>query len=229
MCGRIRLSSDYSEITNGWNIPRSASPPNFGPNWNAAPTQTLPIARFDRDQNGRTLDLARWGLLPFWAKDEKLSYSTFNAQSETVEAKPTFREAFKRGRRCLVPADNFYEWKTLGPKEKQPYAIARSDRAIMALAGLWETWLNPASGETIRSFTILTCAPNETMAALHNRMPVILAESDWPKWLGEEPATVDEIKLLLRPCPSEDLAIWPVDKRVGNVRNNDPSLIEPVA
>jgi putative SOS response-associated peptidase YedK len=133
--------------------------PNFPPSWNVAPTDNLPIVRFDPKAGHRTLDLMRWGLVPFWAKDLKIGFSTINAMAETVDTKPVFREAFVR-RRCIVPVDNFYEWKKLGPKEKQrpalrseakqPYAIALADRSLMALAGLWETWRSRADNEMIR-------------------------------------------------------------------------------
>ena len=145
--------------------------------------------------------------------------------AETVDTKPVFREAFKR-RRCLVPIEAFYEWKKIGPKEKQPYAIALADRSIMALAGLWETWRSSAQ-ETIRSFTIITTTPNELCAEVHNRMPVILPPEKWAVWLDEEPVEEATLKGLLAPYPGERMIMWPVDKRVGNVKNNDPSLIDP--
>ena len=122
---------------------------------------------------------------------------------------------------------HFYEWKTLGPKEKQPYAIALKNGPLMGMAGLWDTWRSPA-GETVRSFTIITCPPNELVGQLHNRMPVILRSEGWPEWLGEEPADAERLKALLVPYPADQMALWPVDKRVGNVRNNDPGLIEPI-
>ena len=148
----------------------------------------------------RDLAVARWGLIPDWAKDIKIGYSTFNARCEDVENKPAFREAFKR-RRCLIPLDGFYEWKKLGPKDKQPYAIALKDGGLMAMAGLWETWRSPV-GETIRSATIITCPPNELVAELHDRMPVILPPEAWPMWLGEETADTDRLKALLNPYPA---------------------------
>src|ERR1700676_5186050 len=152
---------------------------------------------------------------------------TTNAMAETVDTKPVFREAFQR-RRCIVPVDNFYEWKKLGPKEKQPYAIALADRSLMALAGLWETWRSKAN-ETIRSFTIITTTPNELCGDLHNRMPVILPPGTWSTWLGElEAAEPDQLKSMLVPCLGAMVA-WPVSARVGNVKNNDASLIEPVS
>jgi putative SOS response-associated peptidase YedK len=173
--------------------------------------------------------MMRWGLLPHWAKDEKISYSTFNARSEEFTTKPAFRDAWERGQRCLVVTDGFYEWKKLDPKgkEKQPYAIAMADAAPMVMAGLWARWNSP-SGEEVQSCTILTCGTNNVMGELHNRMPVIVAESDWPKWLGEEPATEEELLAMLKPCPDEALRIWPVDKRVGNVKNKGPQLATPV-
>src|SRR5207237_2110886 len=138
--------------------------------------------RVEAKGGARTLDQRRCGLVAYWAKDIKIRFSTMNAMAEAVDTKPVFREAFQR-RRCIGPVDNFYEWKKLGPKEKQPYAIALADRSLMALAGLWETWRSPA-GETIRSFTIVTTTPNELCGELHNRMPVILPAETWPPWLG---------------------------------------------
>jgi putative SOS response-associated peptidase YedK len=131
--------------------------------------------------------------------------------AETVDSKPVFREAFKQ-RRCLVPIEAFYEWQKLGPKEKQPSAISLA-----------------APQETVRSFTIITTTPNELCAPIHNRMPVILSPKTWPEWLGEQPAEEPQLKKLLGPYPAERMTLWPVDKRVGNVKNNDPSLIEPVS
>src|SRR5580704_7823319 len=157
---------------------------------------------------GRTPKMMRWGLLPHWAKDEKIAYSTFNARAEEFTGKPAFRDAWKNGQRCLVVTDGFYEWKKLDPKgkEKQPYAIAMADDGQMVMAGLWATWKDPKSGSEIQSCTILTTGANGVMGELHNRMPVILTEKE------------------LKPCADADLKIWPVDKRVGNVRNKGPEL-----
>jgi putative SOS response-associated peptidase YedK len=165
-----------------------------------------------------------WGLIPSWSKDAKMKYATFNAKAETVATMASFRGAWKAGRRCLIVTDGFYEWRK---SDKQPFTIARKDGKLTIMAGLWETWHSPAN-EVVNSCTILTTEPNELMAELHNRMPVILAASDWPIWLGETPANDDAVKALLRPCPSDDLTMWPVDKRVGNVRNNDKSLVMAV-
>jgi putative SOS response-associated peptidase YedK len=221
-----RLSSDVSEIKIAFGIPPERPPPNFPPSWNVAPTDSLPVVRYDRKAEDRSLDLLRWGLIPYWAKDIKVGFANINAKAEGIETRLAFRQAFER-RRCLVPVDSFYEWKKTGTG-KQPDAIALADRGIMALAGLWENRKSQA-GEWVRSFAIVTTEPNELCAELHNRMPVILAPEAWPAWLGEEPADEPQLKSLLAPYPSEDMICWPVSARVGNVKNNDPSLIEPVA
>jgi putative SOS response-associated peptidase YedK len=225
MCGRARLSSDVSEIKLVFSIPPGQPTPNFAASWNVAPTDSLPIVRWDARSGERGLDLMRWGLVPYWAKEIKVGFANINARAEGIDTRPAFREAFQR-RRCLVPLDSFYEWKKLGP-DRQPYAVALSDRRLMAMAGLWESWRSP-DGERLRSFAIVTTRANELLAPLHDRMPVILDPACWPLWLGEAPGDPDRLKALLAPYPPQDMIAWPVDKRVGNVKNNDPSLIAPV-
>lgn len=155
------------------------------------------------------------GLVPFWSKDIKVGFANINAMAETIDTKPAFREAFQR-RRCLVPVDNFYEWKKT-ETGKQPYAIALADRRLMALAGLWENWRSPA-GEWVRSFAIITTKPNELCAELHNRMPVVLKPKDWPPWLAEEPADAARLKSMLGPYPSKEMTCWPVSQRPMKVK-----------
>jgi putative SOS response-associated peptidase YedK len=225
MCGRARLSSDVSEIKLVFSIPPERPAPNFAASWNVAPTDPLPVVRYNARAGERSLEVMRWGLVPYWAKDIKVGYSTFNAKAEGIDARPAFREAFAR-RRCLVPLDNFYEWKKLG-KTRQPYAVALADHRLMALAGLWDSWRSP-EGERLRSFTIVTTEPNELLAPLHDRMPVILGPENWPMWLGETEVDPERLKAMLAPYPANDMVIWPVGARVGNVKNNDPSLIEPI-
>jgi putative SOS response-associated peptidase YedK len=171
MCGRARLSSDVSEIKIAFAIPPERPALNFAASWNVAPTDPLPVVRFDPKERQRSLDVMRWGLIPYWAKDIKIGFSTINARAEEIDTKPAFREAFRQ-RRCLVPRDNFYEWQKTATG-KQPFAIALKGGGLMAMAGLWETWRSP-EGERIRSFTIATTTPNELCAKLHNRMPVVL-------------------------------------------------------
>jgi putative SOS response-associated peptidase YedK len=198
--------------------------PNFPPSWNVAPTHRVPVVHIDPDTGERHLGLFRWGLIPVWAKDEKIGYSTINARAETVASKPVFRAAYQ-ARRCLVPADAWYEWAATGPKTKQAYALARRDRATMAFAGLWESWTARASKETIRSCTIVVSAAAPALAQIHDRMPVILDEQDWPAWLGESAGA--DPAALLRPYRAELLEAWAVNAGVGNVKNNDPGLLEP--
>jgi putative SOS response-associated peptidase YedK len=230
MCGRVRLSSDHSEIKIRLKFAPDAPAPNFEPDWNKPPTAPMLVAIRTLDGK-RVPKIMKWGLIPHWAKDDELQYSTFNARAEEFTTKPAFRDAWRRGQRCLVVTDGFYEWKKLDPKgkQKQSYAIAMADDAQMVTAGLWATWKSPTSGEEILSCAILTCGSNSDIGTLHDRMPVILAEADWPKWLGEAPATDDELLALLKPNPDDALKIWPVDKAVGNVRNKGPQLITPIS
>jgi putative SOS response-associated peptidase YedK len=188
MCGRARLSSDVSEIKVAFRIPPERPSPNFAASWNVAPTDPMPVARYDPKEHQRSLEVMLWGLVPFWAKDIKVGFANINAKAEGIENKPAFREAFRQ-RRCLVPVDNFYEWKKVEGPKKQPYAIGLKGGGLMALAGLWESWHSKPSGESVRSFAIVTTEPNELCAQLHNRMPVVLAPEAWPQWLGEEPAS----------------------------------------
>lgn len=200
--------------------------PWFAPSYNAAPQSTQPVVRLSRDTGRRELALMRWGLVPFWAKDAKIAYSTINARAEEAAAKPAFREAMKK-RRCLIPADAFYEWQRLEGKTKQPFAFALASGEPYAFAGLWEIWRpqEPSDATPLESFTLLTTDPNELMEPVHNRMPVILDPKDYGRWLDPgDPAhpPVD----LLRPYPAERMKAWPIADRVGNVWNNDPDLLE---
>jgi putative SOS response-associated peptidase YedK len=227
MCGRFQASSSPAELARWF---KTAGPiPNTQPRYNAAPTQDLPVVLRDRESGKRRLDALRWGLIPFWAKDAKIGYSTINGKGETVATTPAFRDAFK-SRRCLVLADGFYEWqKVEGVMAKQPWRFAMTDETPFAFAGLWERWTEPASGETIRTFTIVTCPPNALCAPVHKRMPVILDPADYPAWLGETPAASDELQALLKPFPAGRMQAHPIGPRIGNVKNDDAGLIEPLS
>jgi putative SOS response-associated peptidase YedK len=214
MCGRVRLSSDVSEIKLVFSIPPHRPTPNFPPTWNGAPTDPLPVVRYDVKAGERSLDLLHWGLVPYWAKDLKVGFANINAKAAGIENKPAFRDAFQR-RRCLVPVDSFYEWKKTGTG-KQPYAIAFGDRGIMALAGLWENWRSPA-GEWVRSFAIVTTVPNELCTELHNRMPVVLGPETWPAWLGEKATDPQHLKALLAPYPSYAMTCRALKIHSGNL------------
>ena len=170
--------------------------------------------------------MMRWGLVPSWSKDAKGGAAMINAKAETVAEKPAYRKAFL-SRPCLVPADGFYEWKQIGPKEKQPYFITTKAKEPFAFAGLWEWWrANDAPRDTpgLETFTILTTEPNAVCAALHNRMPVMLAQEDWRRWLG----TLEDRTSILAHAAFlvERMECWPVAKAVGNVRNEGPELIK---
>lgn len=227
MCGRVHLSSDYSEIKIWLKFDPDYPAPNFAADWNKPPTEPMLVAI--RSVDGKRIPkMMKWGLIPHWAKNDKLQYSTFNARAEDFATKPSFRDAWKWGQRCLVVTDGFYEWEKLDPKgkEKQPYAIALAAGGQMVMAGLWAKWRSPKA-EEILSCTVITCEPNKLLGELHDRMPVILSESEWSKWLGEEPASEDELLAILKPCAGEMLKVWPVSKEVGNVKNNGAKLLMP--
>ena len=173
-----------------------------------------PVVRLGPETEAREFALLRWGLVPFWAKDAKIGYSTINARAEEVANKPAFREALRK-RRCLVPADAFYEWAKRDARTKQPFAIGLKSGEPFAFAGLWERW-HPKDGDALETFTILTTDANEVLEPVHNRMPVILEPKDYTRWL--EAAAVGQLPVdLLRPFPAEQMIAWPVGDRVGNV------------
>ena len=226
MCGRFLLSKSPEEIAR-WFVTRNATP-NSQPHYNIAPTHDVLAVRFNPETKERTLDALRWGLVPYWAKDVKIGYSLINAKAETVAEKPAFREAFK-SRRCLITADGFYEWKKLDAKAKQPYAITMKDRSLFGFAGLWERWKDKASGEVVRSCTIITTTPNEVCAPIHDRMPVILDPTNYGKWIGEEECDPMRLLMMLKPYPAEAMMAYPVDPKVGNVKHDDATLVEALA
>lgn len=231
MCGRIGQYLPSSYLEQFFHIDRFAD--NVPANYNLAPTESAMIVRIDPATGKRAISVMKWGLVPFFSKTGKMDYATFNARCEGVEKAASFRAAYK-SRRCIVPADLYYEWKPLDDSKKpakQAYAIARADGAPMLLAGLWESWKPPegdSEREPVRSFTIVTTAsrPGSTMAALHSRMPVILAPEDVDLWLGEREG---DLPGLMKPCPDDWLKLWKVSSRVGSPRNKERSLIEEVA
>jgi putative SOS response-associated peptidase YedK len=225
MCGRFARKSTQ-EVLAEWFDLQLEDMPWFAPSYNVAPQSTQPVVRLGRSSLRREMALLRWGLVPFWSKDTKIAYSTINARSEEVASKPAFREALKR-RRCLIPADAFYEWQRLDPKTKRPFAFALASGEPYAFAGLWESWRprEQADAPPLETFTILTTDPNQLMEPVHNRMPVILEPKDYDRWLDPSDLTRPPIDLL-RPYPAERMRVWPVSDRVGNVRNNEPELLE---
>jgi putative SOS response-associated peptidase YedK len=225
MCGRYRQARDPREVAEFFGTVNPL--PNTPPSWNIVPTQDALVVRRHPETGARHLDALRWGLVPHWATDLSVGARMINARAETLAERPGFRDAFARGRRCLVPADGFYE-RRAGVRlraPKQPYTVALRDGTPMALAGLWDGWRGPG-GNAVRSFAIVTCEANDKLRALHDRMPVILPRDTWAAWLGEEPAWPQDLLALLIPYPSSELAAWPVPRRVGRVAEDDPGLAE---
>ena len=227
MCGRYTLREPANAVAAALSGELPDGVAELPPRFNAAPTQAMPVVTAD-GRDGRSLTLMRWGLVPGWMKPREhtdpgrqLPAGFFNARSETAASKPAFRAAFKR-RRCLIPADGFYEWATENG-EKQPFLFEPADGSPFAFAGLHETWC-PPDGSELPTFTILTCRPNALLSTVHDRMPVTIAEGDRDRWLFDEP---DDVADLLGPSPSEAWSMRPVDRRVGNARIDEPSLVEP--
>jgi len=197
---------------------------NYPPRWNGAPSQELLVIRRNHQTGEVSLDPLRWGLIPYWSKDPAGGRKPINAKTESVAALPSFREAYRK-RRCILPVDSFYEWKAIkGQKAKQPYAIAMKDGSPFGIAGIWENWKHPGTRAWIRTFAIITTEANERVAEIHNRMPAILAPSDYARWLSQESDARD----LLKPFPSEAMRIWPISTRVNKAENDDPALLEAV-
>ncbi len=220
MCGRYASFLPAETVARLFRV--SGPLPNVPASWNVAPTQDAMAVRRHPASGERRLDLLSWGLVPHFTKDLKAARRPINARAETVATSGMFRGALA-ARRCLVPADAFYEWRIQGG-DRQPFAIARRDGQPMAFAGLWEGWRGPR-GEVLRSFTIITTTANATLRPLHERMPVVLEADEWATWLGE--ADGDPVTLL-RPAADDMLHAWAVAKRVGNVRNNDAGLLAPI-
>lgn len=196
------------------------------PSWNVAPTDVVyAVAAHERR---RMLVTFRWGLVPFWAKERKIASRLINARAETVEEKPAFAESFRR-RRCLIPADGFYEWQRHTDGSRTPYFVHRVDGAPMAFAGLWASWRDrERDGERLLTCTIVTTEASTGIAMIHERMPVVLEPEVWADWLDQD-TTPAALRHLLIPARPELLALRQVDAQVNNVRNNHSGLLEPVA
>lgn len=225
MCGRFALISATEEVADALGVDQAtiADIPPAVPRYNIAPTQPVLAAYLD-EIGQRRLTFFQWGLVPSWSKDVTIGSRLINARSETVTEKPSFRNAFKR-RRCLIPADGFYEWQKLNGG-KQPMYIHGADGRPLALAGLWEVWQEP-EGTRLQTCTILTTTPNELMAPIHDRMPVILEPEDYAMWL-EPGAHPDEALHLLRPYPAANMKAYPVSTAVNNPRNDAPECIHRI-
>ena len=221
MCGRFSQQRPASELAEIFAAEPLADEP--GPRFNIAPTDDALVV-VQRNER-RAITAYRWGLIPHWADSAKVGSRMFNARAETLTASPAFRDAFGR-KRCLVPVDGFYEWKRVGAG-RQPFLVARSDGRPLGLAGLWSGWHDPAADRVIRTFTIVTASPNAQVADLHDRMPVIVPEDAWSRWLDPQLDDPAELQGLLLPNEEVELVLQPVRRLVNDVRNDGPELIEP--
>ncbi|MCS6834454.1 MAG: SOS response-associated peptidase [Anaerolineae bacterium] len=217
MCGRYTLTANAETLQTTFQL---ETVEGYAPRYNIAPTQNVPIITHEQR---RALTWVRWGLIPSWAKDPSIGATLINARAETLEEKPSFRDSFRR-RRCLIPADGFYEWAKDGALKK-PYYIYRRGRALFAFAGLWDAWKNP-QGEWVRSCTIITTEPNDLIRPLHHRMAVMLTPEQADAWIDEQ-ASPEDLHGLLCAHPSEDLALHEVSPRVNSAQAEGPQLIEP--
>ena len=218
MCGRYTIVVTPQQLREIFDYPEQ---PNFPPRYNVAPTQPIPIVRLMKGR--RQFALVRWGLLPSWVKDPKAFPLLINARGETVNEKPAYKAAMKR-RRCLIPADGFYEWQAGGVR-KQPYYIRPKSDAPLAFGGLWETWIGP-NGEELETAAIVTTTANETLKPIHDRMPVVIAAEQFDLWLGNGDEDTKAATGLIKPAPDELLEAIPVSAEVNRVANDNPSLIE---
>jgi len=219
MCGRFAVTVSASIIASHFNVAESIE---FFPTYNITPSQQIPVIAFK--DGHRILSFMRWGLIPQWAKDEKIGYRMFNARSETVFGKAAFCAAVK-SRRCLIPASGFFEWKKTG-KHNQPFYVTVRHRELFSFAGLWESWRKSAD-ETITSCSILTTRANDLVARIHDRMPVIIAPEEYDKWIMAG-AGADELKQLLQPFSARAMEAYPVSQAVNNPRHTGVDCIAPL-
>jgi putative SOS response-associated peptidase YedK len=220
MCGRYTLATPAQVVAEHFGL---AEVPELAPRFNIAPTQSVATVRRSADAETPVLEFRRWGLIPSWAKDPGIGSRMINARVETAAEKPAFRAAFRR-RRCLLPADGFYEWKP-HPKRRRPHHVQLAEGELFGLAGLFEAWKSP-EGETVGSCTVLTTAANAALSALHDRMPIIVEPAHYQRWLDPELKDPGSILSLTRTDVSDRLGFHPVSFRVNNPRNDDPSCIE---
>ncbi|MBT8136074.1 MAG: SOS response-associated peptidase [Gammaproteobacteria bacterium] len=220
MCGRFAFYAPAEAVTRIFGV---EDPPDIEPRFNIAPTQFVPIIRADSDGE-RSVSMLRWGLVPFWAKDKAIGNRMINARAETLSEKPAYKSPFRK-RRCIVPANGFYEWKKQG-SVKQPYFISHGGDKPFGMAGLWARWRDGENDdETLETFTIVTTAPNEAVAPLHNRMPAIIDTSHFTQWLDPENHDTAALQELLLPPPAEPVTVWPVSRRVNDPKNDEAELV----
>jgi putative SOS response-associated peptidase YedK len=218
MCGRFVLKTPAAALTRIFGVDEGIDYPL---RFNIPPGTDIPVIRHS-PEGRRVLHLLRWGLVPHWAKDAGIGAKLNNARAEGVLEKPSFRDAFRR-RRCLIPADGFYEWKREG-KLKQPYYISLKSGQPLAMGGLWESWRTP-DGDILRTCAVITTGPNAVMAPIHDRMPVIIGTDDWQAWLS---APAEAVMPMLQPPADSLIQAWPVSRRVSKTAEDDAGLIKPL-
>jgi putative SOS response-associated peptidase YedK len=224
MCGRYRLSR-RKQLIEEYFASVSRGEEDWNPRYNVAPTQSVPVIRQNPKEPVRELSLIGWGLIPSWAQDSSAAAKMINARSETASTKPAFRDALKF-RRCLIPADAFYEWAPTG-KTRQPYCFEVNDGELFAFAGIWDRWTD-ASGKTLETCSILTTVANAATSAVHDRMPVILDPDNYDPWLDPGMRDVNAICDLLKPFEARLMRCYPVSTRVNHVANDDEECAAPV-
>ena len=222
MCGRFTLFEADKILSKKFGV---SSIPPLSPRYNIAPSQPVAAVRATTDGSGREIALLRWGLIPSWSKDPAIGTRLINARAETAAEKPSFRNAFRQ-HRCLIPANGFYEWQRQ-ERGKQPYFIRMRDKRLFAFAGLWDRWESPNEG-VIETCTILTTAANTVLAPIHDRMPVILPQTDYTQWLDPAQKYMDTLSPLLVPFPPEDMLAIPVSPWVNATSNDDEKCIAPL-
>jgi putative SOS response-associated peptidase YedK len=221
MCGRFTLHSRLNLLLQQFALEAG---PEWAPRYNIAPTQQVPVVRVSPTGGQRELVMLRWGLVPFWAKDTSLASRMINARAETVQDKPAFQAAFKR-RRCLVPADGYFEWQATADG-KQPYYIHRRDDQLLAMAGVWESW-HTDQPDALATFSVITTDAGPQTASIHDRMPALIGPDDYACWLDPEFGDSKTLQSLLRPYSEDDLQIDPITTRINNPRNDDRTCLAP--
>jgi putative SOS response-associated peptidase YedK len=221
MCGRYVLTVPGDLLASAFGLEEV---PELAPRYNIAPSQVVPIVRAG-ESGRRELAFARWGLVPHWAKEAAIGNRLINARAEGLADKPSFRDSFKR-RRCLIPADGFYEWQKVGSR-KQPWLLRMKGGAPFAFAGLWSSWTEPDTRESLETCAIVTTDPNELAAAVHDRMPVILSAPARETWLDAK-SDRERLLPLLVPCTADAMEAYPVSTLVNNPANDDPGCVERI-
>ncbi|MBY4604152.1 MULTISPECIES: SOS response-associated peptidase [Bacillus] len=222
MCGRFTLFSTFEDIIDQFDIDQFLPKDEYHPSYNVAPSQNI-LAIINDGANNR-LGKLRWGLIPPWAKDEKIGYKMINARAETITEKQAFRKPLV-SKRCIIPADSFYEWKRLDPKTKIPMRIKLKSSALFAFAGLYEKW-KTHQGDPLYTCTIITTTPNELMKDIHDRMPVILTHDQEKEWLNPLNTDSDDLQSLLLPYDADDMEAYQVSPLVNSPKNNSPALLD---